>query len=116
MIPVLVLKVSLPTCASLMEWILEGLQFGMEPHLIVANLIEFFCVINYSVIKLEHLDLVVMGQYLGGVWESPLVMFTPHNFKSTSPIARDRNWLGGRCNVCTAPMEVPTLSLIQLQL
>ena len=96
--------------------ILEGLQFGMELLLAVGNLIIYYCVTIYLALKLEHSDLAMMGQFLGEVWESALVMFTPHNFKSTSPIARDRNWLGGRYNVCTALMEVPTLSLIQVQL
>ena len=98
-----------------MEWILEVLQFGMELHLTVANLIIYYCVTTYLALKLEHLDLAMMGQYLGGVWKSALVMFTPHNFKSMSPIAQDQNWLGGQYNVCTAPMEVSTLSLIQQQ-
>ena len=99
-----------------MERILEDSQFGMELLLIVANLIIFSCDTTYLALKLEHSDLAMMGQYLGRVWESALVMFTPRNFKSTSPIAQDWNWLGGQYNVCTALMEVPTLSLIQVQL
>ena len=101
-----------------MEWILEYSQFGMELLLTMANLIIFSCDTIYLALKLEHLDLAMMGQFLGRVWEPALVTFTPRNFKSISQIARDRiqNWLGGQYNVCTALMEVLTLSLIQVQL
>ena len=95
-----------------MERILEDSQFGMELLLTVANLIIFSCDTIYLALKLEHLDLAMMGQFLGSVWEPALVMFTPHNFKSISQIYSSRLKLVGRTVQCVYSPDGSTYIVI----